>query len=108
MFYTYWNFQRGPSRPPQHNKKHDFKEKVKLHNKNGPNPQIQKKKGNCFIRGKIGHYAATCRAKGNFNNNRNNNKGLTSNKANVMETKEIIAAVVCEANLVTKVKRMGS
>ena len=23
----------GPSRPPQHNKKHDFKEKGKFHNK---------------------------------------------------------------------------
>ena len=35
----------GPSRPPQHNKKHDFNGKGKFHNKNGPNPQIQKKKG---------------------------------------------------------------
>ena len=34
----------GPSRPPQHNKKHDSKGKGKFHNKNGPNPQIQKKK----------------------------------------------------------------
>ena len=30
----------GPSRPPQHNKKYDFKGKGKFHNKNGPNPQI--------------------------------------------------------------------
>ena len=34
----------GPSRPPQHNKKHDSKGKGKFHNKDGPNPQIQKKK----------------------------------------------------------------
>ena len=94
----------GPSRPPQHNKKHDFKGKWKFHNKNGPNPQIQKKKGNCFICGKVGHYAATCRVRGNFNNNKNNNKDSTSNKANVVQTEEIIAAVVCEAQLVTKVK----
>ncbi|KAF3961812.1 hypothetical protein CMV_013612 [Castanea mollissima] len=45
-----------------------------------------------------------CRARGNFNNNKNNNKGSTSNKANVVQTEEIIAAVVCEAHLVTKVK----
>ena len=83
----------GPSRPLQHNKKHDFKGKGKYLNKNGPNPQIQKKKGNFFICGKVGHYAATCRARGNFNNNKNN-KGSTSNKANVLQTEEIIAAVV--------------
>ena len=28
----------GPSRSPQHYKKHDFKGKGKFHNKNGPNP----------------------------------------------------------------------
>ena len=28
----------GPSRPPQHNKKYDFKGKGKFHNENGPNP----------------------------------------------------------------------
>ena len=40
----------GLSRPPQHNNnKHDFKGKGKFQNKNGPNPQIQKKKGNFFI-----------------------------------------------------------
>ncbi|KAK7835777.1 hypothetical protein CFP56_023087 [Quercus suber] len=94
----------GPSRSSRHNKKHDFKGKGKFHNKNGPNPQIQKKKGNCFICSKVGHYAATCRAMGNFNNNKNNNKGSTLNKANVMQIEEIIAAVVCEAHLVTKVK----
>ena len=82
------------SKTPQHNKKHDFKGKENFHNENGPNPQIQKKKGNCFICGKIGHYAATCRARGNFNNNKNNNKGSTSNKANVVQTEEIIAVVV--------------
>ena len=32
--------EERPSRPPQHNKKHDFKGKGKFHNKNGPNPQI--------------------------------------------------------------------
>ena len=96
--------EERPSRPPQHNKKHDFKGKGKFHNKNGTNPQIQKKKGNCFICGKVGYYAATCRARGNFNNNKNNNKGSTSNKANAVQTEEIIAAVVCEAHLVTKVK----
>ena len=64
----------------------------------------KRKKGNCFICGKVGHYAATCRARGNFNNNKNNNKGFTSNKTNVVQTEEIIAAVVCEAHLVTKVK----
>ena len=94
----------GPSKPPQHNKKHAFKGKGNLHNKNVPNPQIQKKKGNCFICGKVGHYVASCRARSNFNNNKNNNKGSMSNKANVVQTKEIIAAVVCEAHLVTKVK----
>ena len=77
----------GPSRPPQHNKKHDFKEKGKFHNKNGLNPQIQKKRGNCFICGKVGHYVATCRARGNFNHNKNNNKGSMSNKTNVVQTK---------------------
>ena len=41
--------ERGPFRPPQHNKKHDFKGKGKFHNKNGPNPQIQKKKGNFLL-----------------------------------------------------------
>ena len=76
----------GPYRPPQHNKKDDFKGKGKFHNKNGPNPQIQKKKGNCFICGKVSHYAATCRARGNFNNNKNSNKGSTSNKVNVVQT----------------------
>ena len=95
--------EEGPSRPPQHNEKHDFKGKGKFHNKNGLNPQIQKKKCNCFICGKVGHYAATCRARGNFNNNKNINKGSTSNKANVVQTEEIIAMVVCEAHLVTKV-----
>ena len=63
----------------------------------------KRKKGNCFICSKVGHYAATCKARGNFNNN-NNNKGSTSKKANVVQTEEIIAAVVCEAHLVTKVK----
>ena len=42
--------------------------------------------------------------RGNFNNNKNNSKDSTSNKANVVQTEEIIAAVVCEAQLVTKVK----
>ena len=28
----------GLFRPPQHNKKHDFKGKGKFHNENGPNP----------------------------------------------------------------------
>ena len=39
----------GPSRPPQHNMKHDCKRKWNFHNKNDPNTQIQKKKGNFFI-----------------------------------------------------------
>ena len=69
-----------------------------------PNLEIQRKKYNYFICGKVGNYVATCRAKGNFNKNKNNNKVLTSNKANVVQTEEIIAAVVCEAHLVTKVK----
>ena len=47
---------------------------------------------------------ATCRAKENFNNNKNNNKGLISNKSNVVQIEEIIAAVVCEAHSVTKKK----
>ena len=34
----------GLSRPPQHNNKHDFKGKGKFQNKNGSNPQIQKKR----------------------------------------------------------------
>ena len=59
------------------------------------------KKANCFICGNVGNYAATCRARGNFNNNKNNNKGSTSNKANVVQIEEIIAVVVCKA-------RMGS
>ena len=92
----------GPFRPPQHNKKYDFKGKRKFHNKNGPNPQIQKKKGNFFIRGKVGHYAATCRARGNFNNNKNN-KGSTSNKANCCKPRRSLRPW-CEAHLVTKVK----
>ena len=37
-----------PSRPPQNNKKHDPIGKGKFHNKNGLNPQIQKKRGNSF------------------------------------------------------------
>ena len=94
----------GSSRPPQHNKKHDFKGKGKFYNKNGLNPQIQKKKGNYFICDKVGFHAATCRARGNFDNNKNNSKGFTSNKANVVQTEEIITVVVCEAHLVTKVK----
>ena len=69
-----------------------------------PNLEIQKKKGNYFICGKVGYYVATCRARGNFNNNKNNNKVLTSNKVNVVQTEEIIVAMVCEAHLVTKVK----
>ena len=47
---------------------------------------------------------ATCRARCNFNNNKNNNKCSTSNKANVVQTEEIIVGMVCEAHLVTKVK----
>ena len=50
-----------------------------------------------------GHYAATCRVRGNFKNN-NNNKGSTSNKANVVEIEEVIMAVVSEAHLVSSVK----
>ena len=76
-----------PFRPPQNNKKYDPRGKGKFYNKTNPNPQIQKKKkkDNCFNCGKTGHYAATCRVRGNFKNN-NNNKGSTSNKANVVET----------------------
>ena len=59
---------------------------MKVYNKNNPNLQIQKKKGNCFNCGKTGHSAATCRMRGNFKNN-NNNKGSTSNKANRWKSK---------------------
>ena len=52
----------------------------------------------------VGHYAATWRVRGIFNNNKNNNKGSTSNKANMVQTEKIITAVVCKAHLVTKVK----
>ena len=41
--------------------------------------------------------------RGNFKNN-NNNKGSTSKKANVVETKEVIAVVVSKAHLVSSVK----
>ena len=51
----------GPFRPPQHNEKHDIKGKENFQNKNGSNPQIQKKKGDCFICGKVGHYAQPIR-----------------------------------------------
>ena len=76
---------------------------MKVYNKNNPNLQIQKKKGNCFNCGKTGHSAATCRMRGNFKNN-NNNKGSTSNKANMVEIEKVIAAVVSEAHLVSRVK----
>ena len=92
-----------PFKPPQNSKKYDPRGKGKFYNKNNPNPQIQKKKGNCFNCGKTGHYAAICRVKGNFKNN-NNNKGSTLNKANVVETKKVITAMVFEAHLVSSVK----
>ena len=46
---------------------------------------------------------ANCRVRGNFNNN-NNNKGSTLNKANLVETEQVIAVVVFEAHLVPSVK----
>jgi hypothetical protein len=92
------------SRPPQHYKKFDHKPKGKHWNNkkrfNTSHSLIQKKRVNCFICGKAGHYAAVCKQRTS-----NNNKGsISKNKANVTEVEEIIAAVVSEAHMTTEVK----
>jgi hypothetical protein len=55
---------------------------------------------NCFICGNVGHCAAACKQRTN-----NNNKGsISKNKTYVTEVEEIIAAIVSEAHMATKVK----
>ena len=92
-------------KPPHNYKKQDHRPKGNNQNKRKGQPlhsQGQKKKINCFICGKLGHYAATCKQR---NNNNYNNKGSRSKKkANVVQTEEIIVAVVSEAHMVTGVK----
>ena len=92
-------------KPPHNYKKQDHRPKGNNQNKRkgqSLNSQGQKKKINCFICGKLGHYAATCKQR---NNNNYNNKGSTSkNKANVVQAEEIIVAIVSEAYMVTGVK----
>jgi hypothetical protein len=60
------------SRPPQHYKKFDHKPKGKPWNNkkrfNTSHSLIQKKRVNCFICGKAGHYAAVCKQRTSNNN----------------------------------------
>ena len=95
----------GPSRPPLHHKRNNHKPKGKFWNNNKKkfntsHSLIQKKKGNCFVRGKAGHYAAMCRQR----STNNNNKGSTSTtKADVAEVQEMITVVVSEAHMAIEV-----
>ena len=93
-------------KPPHNYKKQDHRAKGNNQNKRNGQPlhsQGQKKKINCFICGKLGHYVATCKQRNN-NNNYNNKSSTSKNKANVVQVKEIIAAIVSEAHMVNGVK----
>ena len=95
-------------KPPHNYKKQDHRPKGNNQNKRKGqllHSQGQKKKINCLICSKLGHYVAMCKQR---NNNNYNNKGSTSkNKANVVQVEEIIAVVVSEAHMVTGVKGLA-
>ena len=62
------------------------------------NPHTLKKKGTCYVCGKLGHYAPQCRKRVKIGNNGN------PLKANLVEGDDIINVVVSQANMVTSSK----
>ena len=64
------------------------------------NPHTFKKKGTCYVYGKLGHHAPQCKKRVKTGNNGN------PPKANLVEEDDIIAVVVLQANMVTNSKNL--
>ena len=82
-----------PTNPKRYNHKaqnSDNKPKIS-------NPYTLKKKGTCYVCGKLGHQAPLCKKRVQIGNNGN------SSKANLVEGDDIIADVVSQANMSTLV-----
>ena len=62
------------------------------------NPHAFKKRGTCFVCGKLGHHAPQCRKRVKTGNSGN------PPKANLVEGDDIIAVVISQANMVTNSK----
>ncbi|XP_068483448.1 uncharacterized protein [Phaseolus vulgaris] len=82
--------------PKRYKKKIDHKKKYnKFSRTNGTNPTF-KKKGNCFVCGKLGHHAPQCRHRA---------KNGYPPKANLVEGENTIVVIISQVNLVTNVSK---
>ncbi|XP_028790089.1 uncharacterized protein LOC114746065 [Neltuma alba] len=86
-----------PKNKNNKNKKYDYKSK-------DSNPQF-KKKGNCFVYGKLGHYAAQCRKRATQKVDNPPKPNVNLVEGDNGSDDEVIAAVVSQALIVTDVKK---
>ena len=83
--------QTDPKRYKHKSQNSDNKPKIS-------NPHTFKRKGTCYICGKLGHHAPQCRKRVKIGNSGN------SHKANLVKGDDIIAVIVSQENMVTNSK----